>query len=266
VKESSYRLRGHSNANYFIEYDYDNYGPENGGYYDDPEDDYSGFHGARDYSYYTGLHIPSVSFEDVKSYTASKIGIKKATDKLPKDLEDELKKNEEKFTQPDNWDIYTEGDYYGDSVAIDAPRELDEVIEKWHWNQEGAIDSEGILPYVRDRGVETKGMSPLKAIKEQLARENGGVRLREVENAQDVGVQSISFKKIIAPNSHHYQKINATPADPVPGGNTKTEMGGVVIDQGKGSYKLLDGYHRYKNYMENTNKKKTNYIVLKPKR
>jgi hypothetical protein len=92
-------------------------------------------------------------------------------------------------------------------VAIDAPRELDEVIEKWHWNQEGAIDSEGILPYVRDRGVETKGMSPLKAIKEQLARENGGVRLREVENAQDVGVQSISFKKIIAPNSHHYQKL-----------------------------------------------------------
>lgn len=146
-----------------------------------------------------------------------------------------------------NWEL-DQGYYEGDPIDFNGPESYENELKRWYFNQDNAIDDSGVLQHVREKGYETKGLTPLEAIKTMLRKENNGKVLKAVENANSVQLRSIDFSKLSYAKTH-YAKID--PVKPVVRDKKSPEITGVVLAN-KGSWRLIDGHHRLKWNSENS--------------
>ena len=268
---SLYKLRQPSNYDFNDIYEYDSYSTYNNrDYYDDSEDDPWN----SNYSTYEGLRMGTVGTSDVYSAVASRIGAPTPTPwkpeyyemvanggTLPPDLKAALDAEMSFLTDSENWEVHAVGDYYGDTAEVEEPGRLQEIIEDWYWQQPGAMDEHKILPYVRGRGIDTTGLKPLDAIKQQLDSENHGRKHSKVARAKQVEVKRISPNSIIIPNRKHFDSVEAREPIPVAESGSSQVVMGVVV-QIPGGYELVDGYHRMKDCLDKKTKKQQAFIVL----
>jgi hypothetical protein len=136
-------------------------------------------------------------------------------------------------------------------------------VQEWYWKQPNAVDSQGILEYVRSKGTETQGLTPLQAIKRQLDEENelifklGAHRNRALYNATHVEQKTVKLDEIIVRGASRLNEVEARIPQSY---DNKPGIAGILVKTGD-TYKLMDGYHRMK-YLKIQNRKQANYIVL----
>lgn len=232
------------------EYDYDFYGDDGSGYYSLGEDDY--YSTPEPYSVYDGLRLETV---DAEGTVRGILGIRDRNAPLPDGLQTIVDEND--WNDKYKWEISAENDYYGESVVVTPPENMLPKLQEWFWKQENASDVEGVLDYVRSKGTETKGLTPVDAIKKQLSEENEGRHNRRVENATKVSTAKVNFNRIIVPHQRRLNDIDARPATNYEG---QEDFAGVLIKEGN-RYRLADGYHRLKHF-KGTTRKTGKYIIL----
>lgn len=162
---------------------------------------------------------------------------------IPDDLVD-YANNELALDETDSYEVEVAHGYYGDeaSVALSDPENVSAKLRSYYFSRDDAKDVNGVLPYVRGKGIDTKGLMPLEAIKAQLRAENKGMIVSHVDRATKVERKSIDLKDVVVPQNEHF--IKADPRKPVaPYGAEETV--GVLVQKGD-SYILVDGYHRFK--------------------
>lgn len=233
------------------DYDYDYYG-EAQDYYDLGYDYYDDEPTYGDsYSVYDNLHLTSV---DAEQSIKSILNVP-ATHELPTEIHQLIQENG--WNDKLNWSIHAESDYYGETAVVTPPDDMLPKLTEWYWGQENAVDKDGILHYVRSKGTETTGCSPLDAIKKQLAEENEGRSNRLVENAKNIKVSNLSISRLSVPHASRLDRVEARKAKDY---DDKAGIAGIVV-RTRDAYRLVDGYHRLKD-LKNSNKYKGKYIVL----
>lgn len=234
------------------DYDYDYYG-EAHDYYSIGIDYYSddASPGYDSYSVYENLHLTQVDVEQ----SIKNILHVPSTHELPEEILQLIKENE--WDDKLNWEISAESDYYGETAVVKAPENMIPKLTEWYWTQDNATDAQGILHYVRSKGTETKGLSPLEAIKKQLSEESEGRPNRLVENAKNIKVGPLFINKLSVP---HSSRLNNVPPREAKDYENKEGIAGIVI-RTRDAFRLVDGYHRLKN-LKDKNKRKGNYIIL----
>jgi hypothetical protein len=165
---------------------------------------------------------------------------------------------------PDNYEISTNGGYYGDEVIIQSENYYG--LRRWYLDQNNARDDDGILDYVRSKGFDTSGKEPLDAIKSQLAAENNGKLIDAVTNARAVGTIKLSPKQISVANPRHLEEVDATPVGKK--NEASDTFTGILVERptnvyNQVEYVLVDGYHRYKEALKSP-RKSFNFIVITP--
>lgn len=189
------------------------------------------------YSVYTDLRLISVDVEE----TIRHAFLLEDDTPLPESLQKMITEN--RWDDLDEWDVGTERDYYGETAILIPPSNLVEKLQEWYWQFPNSEDREGILKYVRDRGIRTEGLSPLEALKKQLTVENGGRTLAILENATRVYKEFLSLDDIRVPHPDRLETVK--PVDP------QHKVGGYAVgivmkNTRTGEYSLIDGYHRLK--------------------
>lgn len=179
--------------------------------------------------------------------------------KLPRPQQEQLRliAISEGAHEPSNYEANVIGGYYGDEVGritFANHGSLSRKIQQFAIASPNYSDDAGILKYVRAKGTPTAGLTPLQAIKEQLAQENNGKILKSVTNAKTVTVKTLRLADIDVPHAKHYEESEARP---IP----KNGFAGVVILQ-NGRYRLLDGYHRLKDLHQSGRRVKAKYLIL----
>lgn len=238
-------------------WDYDNVYSTSDPYYGDDEDDY--YHEGYDYyndgggfyEQYENLRLTSVDAETTVKHMLQV----NAADALPAELKQLIKDN--KWDDIENWGVHTEPSYDREIPVVDKPEGMFNEVQKWYWNQPNAEDKKGVLNYVRSKGTETAGLTPLEAIKKQLAEENPGKRHRGVENAATVDQRKIRLADIFVPKPARLRDVDGQPAVDH---QNKVGLSGVVLKQGD-SYRLVDGYHRLKD-LNDKNRVTGRYLIL----
>lgn len=229
-----------------IGYDYDSYYDENNEYYcwggeDDGETSrpapYSVFEGLRLSD--EGINIDSVfrAIFDIQYNRETR-----QWDPIPDDLIEEATQVGE-LDNPNSYTIETENDYYGQTVKISLNPENIEALETWYYSKNNADDPSGILGYVRSKGIPTTGLTPLEAIKLQLKTENRGRANPFVDDAKNIYPKKVNFKKIDIGNPIHLDSVDPYPTEP---NGSARAYNGILAKNGR-RYRLIDGYHRYKN-------------------
>ena len=266
---SKYRLRtgGSTSA---VDYEYDSYSCSDP-YSCSESNDY-----CRD-SVYEGLRVEAVTEEQVYDHVRSVIGANYG-EQLPADLKTLVDSRMAEWTQADNWEAEAENGYYGEEAYVMPPPELESEVKHWFYSQPGAMDSDGILPYLRGAGFATEGKTPLRAVKDFLAEQNGGKRLPAVEAARSVELRRLGLKHVRVPNPQHYAKSEPRPLTPAVESGQKQAIAGVLLETKKGperydwrvgriaelgEVQLVDGYHRLKELKENTKKNSGVYLILR---
>lgn len=240
-----------SRAYLSYDYDYDYYG-EMEDYYGLGYDYYSDEPSYGDsYSVYDNLHLTSIDAEQ----SIKTIFNVPADHELPEDIHKMIQDNG--WNDKYNWSIHAEPDYYGETAVVTPPSDMFPKLTEWYWSQDNAVDKDGILHYVRSKGTETKGCSPLDAIKKQLAEENEGRSNRLVENANNIKVSNLSLNRLSIPHASRLDRVE--PRAPKDYEN-KAGIAGIIV-RTRDAYRLVDGYHRLKD-LKNANKYKGKYIVL----
>lgn len=160
--------------------------------------------------------------------------------------------------EPENYFGYTRG-YDDNSKIYIKPKndQLQKRIEQEYYKKPNAKDDKGILEYVRSKGQETEGLSPVEAIKKQLTNENNGRRSSLVDNATGASKATLKIRDIKIGAKEHYENVKPLPME---SNNTADKIAGVVVRTGT-TYRLVDGYHRTKNLMNNK-RILSQYIVL----
>lgn len=225
-----------------IEYDYDWYGTP------DWASDDDGYGRNR---VYEGLRITEVN--DVRGVLANLFTC--SPDDIPDELYD-YAVDELHMDSPDSYYIRGESGYYGEEISI-TTEEIG-ALKRWYYKENNARDYNGVLDYVRSKGVDTSGKEPLQAIKEQLAFENNGKLLQAVKDARYVGTTNLTFKQVKTDETKMAQTAVPEASDMLKN-KTAKEFSGVVVRDGK-DYVLVDGYKRTK-ALQGT-RKNGEYIVL----
>lgn len=147
-------------------------------------------------------------------------------------------------------------DFVASFVNSDA---LIKDLENYYYSKPNAIDKDGILEYVRSKGVETQGLKPFDALMKQFRDEYGNRESQYVNRSNNVSQMRIKNDRIVAGAREHYK--NVEPHD-VKSFNSSRAIAGVVFyDKNYNVYRLIDGYHRRK-HMLNNNVDEANYIIL----
>lgn len=152
---------------------------------------------------------------------------------------------------------------YYDEIETDVmlKTEIHQQLLDFYYTLPNAVDTDGVLQYVRGKGVPTQGLTPVEALKQQLKLENGGKSHRKVDNATSVTRQNLEFRKIRIPAPNHLQEVEPRPLN----GNLslKDSIAGVVYKEPDGSYTLVDGYHRMKHMLNSSRVRKyASFYVL----
>lgn len=255
---TEYRLRP-ADPTHVLEYEYDYYGCAGTCNNDDM---------CRD-STYEGLRVDVIDPSMIYDIARSSIGAKVLPDELKRRLDARMAD----WTATDNWDIYTEGDYYGDTVVIDLPQPLTQEISEWFYEQDGAMDETGVLPYLRSVGFATKGHSPVDAVKAYLASMNKGKLSSEIKAAKHAEIHSVSLGRVAMASSTKLAQAHEVIPVPVKESGQAKEIAGILVeiarpawsryDTAVGEVKLVDGYGRFKHYKNSTSRQKASFVVLR---
>lgn len=171
---------------------------------------------------------------------------------IPEDLLELARKLE--IDVASNWSVSVFG-YYDDEyiVEFDWPISSDYTskwrdLERWYWNLPNARDNAGVLAYCRSKGLDTTGLSPLEAIKAQLAKENPGRSDQRVERATFAEVRRLHLGEVNIGGNDRIAKVQPR-ATEVPEGLTEDvpEIMGVLLQAPSrtgAQLQLVDGYHR----------------------
>lgn len=241
------RVTGSGNRIDTVEYDYD---------YSHCANDDCGEDGdmCRD-TVYEGLTVENKPV-DTRSVLAEIYGIH--PDKIPDDLvrigNDELKLND-----PNSYEAYAENGYYGEEVTVSLahPDAVNKRLTEYFHSLPDAKDNQGILPYIRGRGTDTQGLTPLEAVKKNLRDENNGKLVSYVENTTKVSRGAVSLNKVLIPQKKHYENVSPKVPNAPKGADSIT---GVLVKRGD-SFVLVDGYHRVK-HANVKNKKMATFLIL----
>jgi len=200
-------------------------------------------------SQYHGLRVEYVDAERVLAYL-----FQCSQSQLPADLIEFAE--DIGVGEIENYEAVAEGGIYGEEAAVTMDRSVHEELMQWYLDLPEAVDRGGILEYCRQRGVKTSGLSPLEAIKSQLAAENPGRSSARVDRAKSASVQKILLSGIDIPNTKYLDSIEG-------GEEYTTTLDGIsgVVSKEGGGYALVDGYHRLKQAKQ-SKKTKGTYIVL----
>lgn len=180
----------------------------------------------------------------------------------PQNIPDELVaigNDELNLDKPESYEAYAENGYYGEEpgVYLGHPETVQKRLMEYFHSLPDAKDDQGILPYVRGRGTDTTGLSPVEAVKKNLRDENNGKLVSYVEKTTKVSRGAVSLSKVIVPQKKHYETVlPKIPNSPV-GADSIT---GVLVSKGD-SLVLVDGYHRFK-HANITNKKMGTFLIL----
>lgn len=170
------------------------------------------------------------------------------------------------FSSPDSWNVEVEPGYYGDeigSVTFTKQDELRKTLNLFALKEPNFTDELGILTYVRGKGTGTAGLTPLEALKAQLAAENPNTTSLLVEKANQITKSKIALRDIMIPNKGHFANVK-------PATMPKSDaIAGVVFKDRNGKYRLIDGYNRLKGLTSKVRRTtadpKATYIVLSTK-
>jgi len=230
---------------YVIDYEYDNYAEPAG-----RESDYGRNR------VYSGLRIETVP--PVRTILASIFNAHESD--IPDDLVD-YATNVLEMDDEDAYEIGASGGYYGEEVYINSTQIP--ALRAWYYKADNANDANGVLEYVRSKGVDTSGKTPVEALKAQLALENKGKLPAAVANANSIEVKSLRASNIIIPDK---AKFDNTVASELPkaskssNGSARDAVFTAVVAKDKNDkYVLVDGYSRVKGLPPG---RATNYIVL----
>lgn len=161
-----------------------------------------------------------------------------------------------------NYSIDVSNGYYGEVdafVEYVGEHDIQEKINEFYYAKDNAIDSYGVLEYVRSKGQATKGLKPIDAIKEQLKNENDGKNSIIVNRANRVISKQVNIKDIEIPANKHYDGAESREIESK---NDSKDIAGVVVYKPEAKkYILVDGYHRLKG-LNDKGRKRGNYIVL----
>ena len=170
----------------------------------------------------------------------------------------------------DSYEISATSGYYGEEVHVRTSQLP--ALRKWYWNRNNAWDTSGVLDYVRGKGLDTTGKTPVEAIKAQLAAENNGKMVAVLDESHSVFVRRLSPSEITLLDAERLQKTEPAPIQsPISKHEDPTtheellvgkDIAGVVV-QKDNKYFLVDGYARHKGLGRNPNKQQE-YIVLSP--
>lgn len=210
---------------------------------------------------YEGLRV--VGWENnsnLETFFKDQLGIRRSN-KTPEDLKAVLAKYDSDQVAQD-FEAYGEGGYYGEEIAINVPEYIKKEIKDYYYSQPNATDEAGILPYVRGKGTATAGLTPVNAIKAQLAEENSKI-LKKLENANAVQVGRVDLSKLKKRSISQTKEAERDPRSPdaVRGSGTNESIAGVVFKNSNDEYELLDGYHRT-SFLSHNNKKSGKFIIL----
>lgn len=204
--------------------------------------------------------INSINEEELTASIMDIDNINSISEEEKKEIFDELRENlrVSGAFNPENYFGYTHG-YDGNSKIYIKTKndQLQKRIEQEYYKKPNAKDNKGILEYVRSKGQETAGLSPVEAIKEQLTNENNGRRSSLVDNATGVSTATLKIRDIQIKAKEHYENVEPLPME---SNNTADKIAGVVVRTGT-TYHLVDGYHRTKELI-NDKRILSKYIVL----
>lgn len=227
-----------------VEVSHDSYHDE-ADYYEDDEERASSI-------VYSGLKIESV---DLPRVLASAYQCK--VSEVPSYL---IEMGEERgWDDPDDYQVESSPDVHGEEILVSLPENMEDTLVEEYWKLPNAVDANGILKYVRGKGHDTTGQSPVEAIRNQLNSENAGKKSSKVDRATNVSVAHMKLNTVTIPATHHYEKISGRPLK-APAAGTET-FAGVVVKEGR-RYFLMDGYHRTKFLKESTKETSGLYIIL----
>lgn len=242
-----------------LEGDYEGYGHEFGYECTSDPDDY-----CRDQVYF-GLTMAQNDNVDVKAILSTMFRTKK--EDLPSELIDYAESLG--LSSSDAYEATATWGYYGQEYDIYLKEEKQKALKDWYFSRSNARDEGGVLDYCRSKGLPTAGLTPLEAIKKQLADENNGLAHPKVEEAYSVEVADLTLGTIVTGNADHYSRIDPRPAESFTNG--EIIMGVLIVP--KSSYKwwdrnirvnegfLVDGYHRLK-HARNNQRRKGKFIIL----
>ena len=113
-----------------------------------------------------------------------------------------------------------------------------------------------IRDYLTSKGFNSSGMSLIQAVRDHLNEENRMVhpRITLELHVELVNLNPFSIKRF---NPHHFEVVEprVIPA------TVNIPIAGVVLDDGRGSLSLVDGYHRLK-WLRQQGTKQATYILL----
>lgn len=154
-----------------------------------------------------------------------------------------------------NWDFEL-GFYEGDSPTLTPPRSLEAKLQEWYYSQPNAVDYQGVLEHVREKGFDTSGLTPVEAVKKMLREENGMV-LKNVERATSVRRAPVDFHRISYAKTHYDRILEQEPQPVSP--RSQPVLG--VVKYHPSHYRMLDGHHRFK-WARTRNETSGDFLVL----
>lgn len=236
-----------NDTHYAVHYTYDYYGRPWGSGWDDDN-----FDMVRD-NVYEGLQVDKVNVRNVLAniYRCN-------ADDIPETLVEKAK--ELKWDDPESYDVWGEGGYYGEEVAEEIPADMGKKAREMYWELPNANDREGILNYVRGKGFDTTGKTPVQAILAQLKTETHLSSRAHKLKATKATVGNVKIANIIVPQGARWNQASAVkPETTLPGGKN---IVGVLYKDERSNYYLMDGYSRTKYQMDALNRKTGDYIIL----
>lgn len=240
----------YSGVNFFysVDYEYDHYGCT--GYQCDQDgyDDY-----CRDAEYENVRIEGSVNSRAVLSEI---FGVR--SESIPQELVD-IAENELGLHEVEAYEVEVTNSYYGEEarVILSDPETVMPRLLEYFFSLGDAVDAEEILPYLRGKGFDTTGLTPVNAVKMHLKEENRGKVVDYVENASIASRKTLRIGEVKIPQLRHYEAVEARPVI-APKGVKNTV--GVVVKRGN-EYVLVDGYHRMKS-QKSKGAKTGSFIVL----
>jgi hypothetical protein len=161
---------------------------------------------------------------------------------------------EQGFGNTDAFTIEGKMGYYGEEIYHKAPEGLQEWANNRYWSLPNAEDKDGVLRYLRGKGFDTTGKTPIEAVKAQLASENNGKVPTSVAKANKLELKDKSVNNI-QKDQTKMSRADATPSTPTIN-DTKQIIGVITRDTKYSKLRLVDGHRRAKYHQDNARVRK----------
>lgn len=151
--------------------------------------------------------------------------------------------------------------YYGDDVTVRLQKDLQEVVDAYHYSRPNTASSDGSLEWARASGYDTSGKNEVQALQAMTAPRLPKEVQEKVAAADSTSKQSIPLDKIVFGKS---KLANAEAAEIPLNNRLENNAGGIVVANGDNTYTLVsDDYSRFKT-VHNAGRKQWNFYVLHP--